>query len=62
MGGGASLMVPMKFSVVTERTVSARFSSLFFDCGFLLIFLKIHLGIASRIGLFYSRSKYWVSY
>lgn len=29
MGGGASLMVPMKFSVVTEKTVSINIVSLF---------------------------------
>lgn len=29
MGGGASLMVPMKFSVVTEKTVSKNIVSLF---------------------------------
>lgn len=30
MGGGASLMVPMKFSVVTEKTVSFKFNLLHF--------------------------------
>ena len=30
MGGGASLMVPLKFSVVTEKTVSTFSLFLFF--------------------------------
>ncbi|KAK6259450.1 Enoyl-CoA hydratase/isomerase [Theobroma cacao] len=49
MGGGASLMVPMKFSVVTEKTVFATpEASIGFhvDCGFsyLLSHLPGHLG------------------
>ncbi|XP_010557148.1 PREDICTED: 3-hydroxyisobutyryl-CoA hydrolase-like protein 5 [Tarenaya hassleriana] len=49
MGGGASLMVPMKFSVVTEKTVFATpESSIGFhtDCGFSYIHSRLpgHLG------------------
>ncbi|KAF5458657.1 hypothetical protein F2P56_022670 [Juglans regia] len=49
MGGGASLMVPMKFSVVTEKTVfSTPEASIGFhtDCGFsyILSHLPGHLG------------------
>ncbi|XWS36799.1 hypothetical protein CRYUN_Cryun20dG0116800 [Craigia yunnanensis] len=49
MGGGASLMVPMKFSVVTEKTVfSTPEASIGFhvDCGFsyILSHLRGHLG------------------
>ncbi|MBA0686467.1 hypothetical protein Goari_014069, partial [Gossypium aridum] len=49
MGGGASLMVPMKFSVVTEKTVFATpEASIGFhvDCGFsyMLSHLPGHLG------------------
>ncbi|KAH1081778.1 hypothetical protein J1N35_021539 [Gossypium stocksii] len=49
MGGGASLMVPMKFSVVTEKTVFATpEASIGFhvDCGFsyMLSHLRGHLG------------------
>ncbi|XP_050381115.1 3-hydroxyisobutyryl-CoA hydrolase-like protein 5 [Argentina anserina] len=49
MGGGASLMVPMKFSVVTEKTVfSTPEASIGFhtDCGFsyMLSHLPGHLG------------------
>lgn len=49
MGGGASLMVPMKFSVVTEKTVFATpEASIGFhtDCGFSYILSRLpgHLG------------------
>ena len=49
MGGGASLMVPMKFSVVTEKTVFATpEASIGFhtDCGFSYIHSRLpgHLG------------------
>ncbi|CAL9021031.1 unnamed protein product [Prunus brigantina] len=48
MGGGASLMVPMKFSVVTEKTVFASpEASIGFhtDCGFSYVsHLPGHLG------------------
>ncbi|KAH8515564.1 hypothetical protein H0E87_004142 [Populus deltoides] len=49
MGGGASLMVPMKFSVVTEKTVfSTPEASIGFhtDCGFSYILSRLpsHLG------------------
>ncbi|EPS72211.1 hypothetical protein M569_02543, partial [Genlisea aurea] len=49
MGGGASLMVPMKFSVVTEKTVFATpEASIGFhtDCGFSFILSRLpgHLG------------------
>ncbi|CAL8162041.1 unnamed protein product [Prunus armeniaca] len=48
MGGGASLMVPMKFSVVTEKTVFASLkASIGFhtDCGFSYVsHLPGHLG------------------
>lgn len=43
MGGGASLMVPMKFSVVTEKTVSFKFS--------LLHILFVYNGIVTSIAL-----------
>lgn len=37
MGGGASLMVPMKFSVVTEKTVSLMsFESASYSCSCLI--------------------------
>ncbi|KMT02465.1 hypothetical protein BVRB_9g204130 [Beta vulgaris subsp. vulgaris] len=49
MGGGASLMVPMKFSVVTEKTVFATPEAaigLHTDCGFSYIHSRLpgHLG------------------
>ncbi|GAV88114.1 ECH_C domain-containing protein [Cephalotus follicularis] len=49
MGGGASLMVPMKFSVVTEKTVfSTPEASIGFhtDCGFSFVHSRLpgHLG------------------
>ncbi|CAL5342830.1 unnamed protein product [Camellia sinensis] len=48
MGGGASLMVPMKFSVVTEKVFSTPEASIGFhtDCGFsyMLSHLPGHLG------------------
>lgn len=43
MGGGASLMVPMKFSVVTEKTVSISKLLGIYDtqiCGYDLLGLK----------------------
>ncbi|XP_021824875.1 3-hydroxyisobutyryl-CoA hydrolase-like protein 5 [Prunus avium] len=54
MGGGASLMVPMKFSVVTEKTVFATpEASIGFhtDCGFsyILSHLPGHLGKHANI-------------
>ncbi|KAL5730305.1 3-hydroxyisobutyryl-CoA hydrolase [Ranunculus cassubicifolius] len=54
MGGGASLMVPMKFSVVSEKTVfcmpeaSIGFHT---DCSFSYILSRLpgHMGVASMI-------------
>ncbi|XP_044494701.1 3-hydroxyisobutyryl-CoA hydrolase-like protein 5 [Mangifera indica] len=51
MGGGASLMIPMKFSVVTEKTVfSTPEASIGFhtDCGFSFI----HSRLPGRLGEF----------
>ncbi|KAK7836679.1 3-hydroxyisobutyryl-coa hydrolase-like protein 5 [Quercus suber] len=57
MGGGASLMVPMKFSVVTEKTVfSTPEASIGFhtDCGFSYIHSHLpgHLGKHNHVGTF----------
>lgn len=46
MGGGASLMVPMKFSVVTEKTVSTESSCFYLD--FDLLALKDHSLVCSQ--------------
>ncbi|KAL6553853.1 hypothetical protein OROMI_019526 [Orobanche minor] len=54
MGGGASLMVPMKFSVVTEKTIFATpEASIGFhtDCGFSYILSHLHGHLGEFLGL-----------
>lgn len=70
MGGGASLMVPMKFSVVTEKTVGTP-SFMFLYAVFCFGSLFKHYvsnqiivmhSKCLNIGLCHTRSKYRVSY
>lgn len=67
MGGGASLMVPMKFSVVTEKTVSTIPVSLFLTVTAMIsspvtpALFVVHF-MNALIGFFHSRSKHWLSY